>query len=227
MHSLQHTQVRTGTPGVRTPGRIVGSLAVSWPRPPSVSQPKPPCRSARARPCAPCPDPLRALPRASAIRAVRVTGPSWPCRSLARLCPSLGRSYRGRVRAQARQYHDLPRDTAQASYSGLLSQYTQVYCDTKPLAQPTCMSRYNQVYRDMPPTLPSLQYNTCIAIHHNSPCSHNTIQLSKTTMSQYNNCIVTQCPSPTACPNCTLLSRYNRCIVTLTKPFQPTTLQYN
>ena len=52
---------------------------------------------------------------------------------------------------------------------------------------------------------PKLQYNSSIAIHFTLPA----------TMSQYNNCIMTQCSSPTASPNCTLLSRYNGCIVTL------------
>ena len=68
--------------GARTLGRIVGSLTVSWPRPPAVSQSKPSCRSAHAR------APARRAARAPARRAPRpcalcraCRSPPWPYRS--------------------------------------------------------------------------------------------------------------------------------------------------
>ena len=76
---LGHPRCALARPGACTPGRIVGRLAVSWPRPPAVSQPKPPCRRAHAR--APARGSTGALPRAPARLAPR------PCAS----CPACRR----------------------------------------------------------------------------------------------------------------------------------------
>ena len=106
VHSLQPSSTprcAQARPSVRTPGRIVGNLAVSWPRPPAILQPKLLCRSAHVRaparralrPCSPCPAPLLAVPcvlqasmAVSQRTGYRIVGVycarTWPCRGLGR-----------------------------------------------------------------------------------------------------------------------------------------------